>query len=112
MVQQTHIAAGKLDNAISDTLPFVDQKTDYVWTSPQFAIGRAYFAKADYEKAVGFFEQSPADPASSLPLLAAAYAELGNQEKAGAALSRALKGNPQLTVAFMRFQFPNLMEML
>jgi adenylate cyclase len=101
------IGVGKTDAAIGLVTPIQDLKSGYVYGSPQFVLGRAYFVKGDYARAADFLNDAPADAASSLPFLAASYAENGKIDHAKATIAKALKEIPTLSVTLMRQLFPN-----
>jgi tetratricopeptide (TPR) repeat protein len=99
--------SGRPDDAIASVSPIKDLKSGFVWGSPDFALGRAYFVKGDYPRALEYFKDAPADAASSLPFLAASYAEVGNAEMAAKSIKEALAQIPSLSVSFLRQLFPN-----
>jgi tetratricopeptide (TPR) repeat protein len=101
------IGVGKTDAAIALVTPIQDLKSGYVYGSPQFVLGRAYFVKGDYARAADFLNDSPADAVSSLPFLAASYAENGKIDQAKATIAKALEEIPTLSVTLIRQLFPN-----
>ena len=107
MMAPVAIGVGKTDDAIALVTPIQDMKSGYVYASPQFVLGRAYFVKGDYARAAELLNDAPADAASSLPFLAASYAESGKDGEATATIAKALKEFPALSVALMRQLFPN-----
>jgi adenylate cyclase len=99
--------AGDPDHAIAIVTPVEDLRSDFIWASPQMALGRAYFVKGDYGRAAAYLKQAPGDAASSLPFLAASYAEMGRAEEARAIMDKARAQLPSLSVALMRRLYPN-----
>jgi len=101
------IGSGRPDFAISFAEQILDLRSDFVWNSPHFVLGRAFFVKADYKRAAEYLKDAPQDAATSLPFLAASYAKLGNMDAAKQLIAKARTGLPNLSVSLMRQLYPN-----
>src|SRR5262245_37095886 len=87
--------------------PILDMPSTYVWNSPHYTLGRAYFVKEDYTRAAGYLKDAPADAATSLPFLAASFAKLGKKDDATPLIAKARMDLPSLSVTLMRQLYPN-----
>ena len=62
------IGAGRPDFAISLAEQILDLRSDFVWNSPHFVMGRAFFVKADYKRAAEYLENAPKDRSDVLAI--------------------------------------------
>ena len=101
------IGSGRPDFAISLAERILDLRSDFVWNSPHFVLGRAFFVKGDYRRAAEYLKDAPQDAATSLPFLAASYAKLGDMDVAKQLMGKARTGLPHLSVSLMHQLYPN-----
>jgi tetratricopeptide (TPR) repeat protein len=97
------IAAGEPDEAIASLTSDIPWDPNYLFSSPYYRLGLAYFLKGDYQKGLEYLKQERhEDPINTFPILAATYAEMGSLEEACAIVAKMRAANSNATLGFMR----------
>lgn len=98
------IQYGEPDVAIAAlTREGISWDASYMFSTPHFRLGMAYFMKGKYETALEHLRREPnLDPLYTLTFLAATYAELAQTDEAKATVEKIRAGNPDATLALVR----------
>jgi TolB-like protein/class 3 adenylate cyclase len=98
------IQYGEPDVAIAAlTRGGISWDASYMFSTPDFRLGMAYFMKGEYETALEQLRREPnLDPLYTLTFLAATYAELGRLDEAKATVAKIRAANSDATLARIR----------
>ena len=98
------IQYGEPDVAIAAlTRGGISWDASYMFSTPYFRLGMAYFMKGEYETALEQLRREPnLDPLYTLTFLAATYAELGRLDEANATVGKIRAANPSATLVRIR----------
>jgi tetratricopeptide (TPR) repeat protein len=97
------IQAGRPDEAIASLSRDLMWDTNYLFSSPHYRLGFAYFVKGDYQTALEHLKREPnEDAVLTLPWLAATYSELGMIDEARATVKKMQALNPAVSETLLR----------
>ena len=97
------IQAGRPDEAIASLSRDLMWDKNYIFSSPHYRLGFAYFVKGDYKTALEHLKREQNEDAIlTLPWLAATYSELGMMDEARATVKRMRALNPAVSETLLR----------